>query len=79
MSDRKRKRGLGLLDEAVAALAHDAPEELKRAAPKVVQQQENLEKVEGFGATAAGQAIAEKWLPQLIESIEGALAARTRS
>jgi DNA-directed RNA polymerase len=76
---RKRKHGLGLLDEAVAALSHDAPEELKRAAPKVVQQQANLERAEGFGATAAGQAIAERWLPTLIESIEGALAARTRS
>jgi hypothetical protein len=79
VSDRKRKRGLGLMDGAVAALPPDAPEELKRGAPKVVQQQENLERAEGFGATAAGQAIAEKWLPQLIESIEGALAARTRS
>ena len=42
----------------------------------MVQHQENLERTEGFGATAAGQAIAEKWLPTLIESIEGALAAR---
>jgi hypothetical protein len=57
----------------------DAPEELKRGAPKVAKQQENIERAEGFGATAAGQAIVEKWLPRLIESIEGALTAGTRS
>ena len=79
MSDRKKKRGLGLLDEAVDALPRDTPQELKRGAERAKRKQESLEKAEGFGATAPAQAIAEKWLPTLTESIERALTERTRS
>jgi hypothetical protein len=75
VSDRKKKRGLGLLDEVVAALPHDALQELK-SAERVKRQQEYVARAEGFGATAAGQAIAENWLPTLIEGIERTLAAK---
>lgn len=84
MSDRKRKRGLPLIYEACETLLGSntdvpVPEEWKRAAEKINRQQEAISKAQGFGATAPAQAIARKWLPELAQGIERALAVRDRS
>ena len=84
MSDRKTKRGLPLIHEASETLLGSntdapVPEEWKRAAEKINRQQEAISKAQGFGATAPAQAIARKWLPELAQGIERALAVRDRS
>ena len=66
---RQKKPSLGLLDEATTVLQHAAPETVQ-GADRVTHNQESLEKREGFGATAAGQAIAERWLLPLKEGID---------
>jgi len=79
-SDRKQKRDpLLLIDAATETLLDSAPEEWKRGARRIKRQQEGIAKAEGFGATAPGQALARKWLPELTKGIERALAFRTRS
>ena len=77
MSDRRRKRGLPLIDEAREN--GSVPEGLKRAAEKTKRQQEAIAKAQGFGATAPARAIARRWLPELVQGVERALAARDRS